>query len=131
MGRKARIPSESLPELRRRLASLPARSPERRSEAARAWPARNTAVFMERMQRAPCGFCSVPRRPRQIPPCRAMIYPDNGPVARSLMFRTVQEAHETLYHFHKPETEAEANAWPANFVSRYNDKPHRRERHNR
>ena len=26
-------------------------------------------------------------------------------------FRTVKEAHETLYHFHKPDTEAEANAW--------------------
>ena len=25
-------------------------------------------------------------------------------------FRTVKEAHETLYHFHKPKTEAEANA---------------------
>lgn len=96
-----------------------------------------------------------------------MIYLDNGPVARSLVFqtmmerlgidwhthmpkgsdghrvtarskgkverpfRTVKEAHETLYHFHKPETEVEANAWLANFVSRYNDKPHRRERHSR
>lgn len=26
-------------------------------------------------------------------------------------FRTVKEAHETLYHFHKPETEAQANTW--------------------
>jgi len=96
-----------------------------------------------------------------------MLYLDNGPVARSLVFqtmmerlgidwrthmpagsdghrvtarakgkverpfRTVKEAHETLYHFHKPETEAEANAWLANFVSRYNDKPHRREPHSR
>jgi hypothetical protein len=24
-------------------------------------------------------------------------------------FRTVKDAHETLYHFHGPETEAEAN----------------------
>lgn len=97
----------------------------------------------------------------------AMLYLDNGPVARSLVFqtmmerlgidwrthmpagkdgnrvtarskgkverpfRTVKEAHETLYHFHKPATEAEANAWLANFVSRYNDKPHRREVHSR
>jgi hypothetical protein len=96
-----------------------------------------------------------------------MLYLDNGPVARSLVFqtmmerlgidwrthmpagsdgnrvtarskgkverpfRTVKEAHETLYHFHKPTTEAEANAWIANFVSRYNDKPHRREPHSR
>lgn len=96
-----------------------------------------------------------------------MLYLDNGPVARSLVFqtmmerlgidsrthmpagtdgnrttarakgkverpfRTVKEAHETLYHFHKPETEAEANAWLRNFIDRYNDKPHRREPHSR
>jgi hypothetical protein len=46
-------------------------------------------------------------------------------------FRTVKEAHETLYHFHRPETEAEANAWLGNFVNRYNEKPHRREPHSR
>lgn len=46
-------------------------------------------------------------------------------------FRTVKEAHETLYHFHKPETEAEANLWLRNYVDRYNDKPHRREPHSR
>ena len=46
-------------------------------------------------------------------------------------FRTVKEAHETLYHFHKPRTEAEANDWLANFVARYNDKPHRREARSR
>jgi len=74
-----------------------------------------------------------------------MIYMDNGPVAKSNVFkrvmeglnvrvqthepdgkdgrrktarskgkverpfRTIKEAHETLYHFHKPENEAEAN----------------------
>jgi hypothetical protein len=42
-------------------------------------------------------------------------------------FRTVKEAHETLYHFHKPATEAEANAWLSRFIDRYNDQPHRRE----
>ena len=46
-------------------------------------------------------------------------------------FRTVKEAHETLYHFHKPETEAEANAWLARAISRYNAQPHRREPHSR
>ena len=46
-------------------------------------------------------------------------------------FRTVKEAHETLYHFHKPRTEAEANDWLANFVARYNDRPHRREARSR
>ena len=96
-----------------------------------------------------------------------MLYLDNGPVARSLVFqsvmehlgvdwrthmpagadgtrptarskgkverpfRTVKEAHETLYHFHTPHTEAEANAWLSNFVVRYNEKPHRREAHSR
>ncbi|WP_227272204.1 IS481 family transposase [Roseobacter weihaiensis] len=96
-----------------------------------------------------------------------MIYLDNGPVAKSLVFqsvmerlgvswkthmpagsdgaritarskgkverpfRTVKEAHETLYHFHTPETEAEANLWLRNFISNYNDKPHRREPHSR
>lgn len=96
-----------------------------------------------------------------------MIYLDNGPVAKSLVFqmvmerlgvewkthmpagsdgnrttarskgkverpfRTVKEAHETLYHFHEPETEAEANLWLRNFINKYNDKPHRREPHSR
>ena len=96
-----------------------------------------------------------------------MLYLDNGPVARSLVFqtvmerlgvdwrthmpagsdgtrptarskgkverpfRTVKEAHETLYHFHKPHTETEANAWLSNFVVKYNEKPHRREAHSR
>lgn len=46
-------------------------------------------------------------------------------------FRTVKEAHETLYHFHKPETEAEANAWLARYIERYNGQPHRREPHSR
>lgn len=46
-------------------------------------------------------------------------------------FRTVKEAHETLYHFHKPETETEANIWLRNYIKRYNDKPHRREAHSR
>ncbi len=96
-----------------------------------------------------------------------MIYMDNGPVAKSLVFqnmmerlgvdwkthlpagsdgrrttarskgkverpfRTVKEAHETLYHFHKPETEAEANLWLVNYIKRYNEKDHRREPHSR
>ena len=96
-----------------------------------------------------------------------MIYLDNGPVAKSLVFqnmmerlgvnwqthmpagsdgnrttarskgkverpfRTVKEAHETLYHFHKPETESEANTWLQNFINHYNEKPHRREAHSR
>lgn len=46
-------------------------------------------------------------------------------------FRSVKEMHETLYHFHKPETEAEANAWLLNFLLRYNDRSHRCESHSR
>jgi hypothetical protein len=46
-------------------------------------------------------------------------------------FRTVKEAHETLYHFHQPQTEAEANAWLFNYLLRYNDRPHRGEPHSR
>lgn len=46
-------------------------------------------------------------------------------------FRTVKEAHETLYHFHKPETETEANSWLLNYINKYNDKDHRREPHSR
>jgi len=42
-------------------------------------------------------------------------------------FRTVKEVHETLYHFHEPHTEAEANAWLFNYLLRYNDRPHRSE----
>jgi hypothetical protein len=46
-------------------------------------------------------------------------------------FRTVKDAHETLYHFHEPETEAEANRWLARFVASYNRGDHRSEPHSR
>ncbi|HZB99974.1 MAG TPA: IS481 family transposase, partial [Gammaproteobacteria bacterium] len=46
-------------------------------------------------------------------------------------FRTVKEMHETLYHFHVPETELEANAWLLNFLLRYNHMQHRTEPHSR
>lgn len=46
-------------------------------------------------------------------------------------FRSVKEMHETLYHFHEPETEEEANAWLFNFLLRYNDMQHRSEPHSR
>jgi hypothetical protein len=46
-------------------------------------------------------------------------------------FRTVKEMHETLYHFHKPRDEDEANAWLSNFLVRYNAMDHRREPHSR
>ena len=46
-------------------------------------------------------------------------------------FRTVKDAHETLYHFHQPETEAEANRWLARFIATYNGREHRSEPHAR
>lgn len=97
----------------------------------------------------------------------AALYLDNGPVAKSAVFRrvmeslgvevlphmptgsdgrrttarakgkverpfrTVKEAHETLYHFHQPETEAEANRWLARFIAACNRRDHRSEPHSR
>ncbi|MFO3661094.1 MULTISPECIES: DDE-type integrase/transposase/recombinase [Pseudomonas syringae group genomosp. 2] len=47
-------------------------------------------------------------------------------------FRTVKEAHETLYHFHKPETEVQANEWLMRYLVRtYNVQSHRSEPHSR
>ena len=46
-------------------------------------------------------------------------------------FRTVKEAHETLYHFHPPETEAEANRWLHQYLLNYNEQKHREENHSR
>jgi hypothetical protein len=97
----------------------------------------------------------------------AAIYLDNGPVAKSAVFkrvmeslgadvmthmpagsdgrrttarskgkverpfRTVKDAHETLYHFHQPDTEAEANQWLARFIVTCNQRDHRSESHSR
>ncbi|MFB9240494.1 transposase family protein [Massilia antarctica] len=44
-------------------------------------------------------------------------------------FRTVKQAHETLYHFHKPKTERQANEWLVRYLLRYNDQSHRSEKH--
>ena len=46
-------------------------------------------------------------------------------------FRTVKDAHETLYHFHKPETEQQANEWLMRYLLRYNRQDHRAEPHSR
>jgi hypothetical protein len=46
-------------------------------------------------------------------------------------FRTVKEAHETLYHFHKPQNEAEANLWFRRYLAGYNAQRHRAEPHSR
>jgi hypothetical protein len=46
-------------------------------------------------------------------------------------FRTIKEAHETLYHFHEPENEAEANLWLRRYLLTYNNQKHRSEPHSR
>jgi len=46
-------------------------------------------------------------------------------------FRSVKEMHETLYHFHEPQNEVEANEWLLNFLIRYNKMQHRSESHSR
>ena len=44
----------------------------------------------------------------------------------------MKEAHETLYHFHKSETETQANEWLMRYLVRtYNVQPHRSEPHSR
>jgi hypothetical protein len=46
-------------------------------------------------------------------------------------FRTVKEMHETLFHFHEPKDETEANTWLMRFLVRYNGMQHRSEPHSR
>ncbi len=46
-------------------------------------------------------------------------------------FRTVKEVHEVLYHFHKPDSETEANQWLLNYLLNYNRQKHRAENHSR
>lgn len=46
-------------------------------------------------------------------------------------FRTIKEVHETLYHFHKPKDEEEANLWLRRALVTYNNSDHRTEPHSR
>ncbi len=46
-------------------------------------------------------------------------------------FRTIKEVHETLYHFHKPKDEEEANLWLRRALVTYNNGDHRAEPHAR
>jgi hypothetical protein len=71
---------------------------------------------------------------RVLPTCR----PNRRPAHRSprqgqgrTPFRTVKEVHETLYHFHKPKDEAEANLWMRRALVTYNNGGHRAEPHAR
>ena len=43
----------------------------------------------------------------------------------------MKESLETFYHFHEPETLAEANAWLQRYLQRYNTMPHRSKDHSR
>jgi hypothetical protein len=52
-----------------------------------------------------------------------------GKVERT--FRTVKDVHETLYHFHQPQNESEANLWLQRHLLHYNHQPHRSEPHSR
>jgi len=46
-------------------------------------------------------------------------------------FRTIKDAHETLYHFQRPDTEEEANRGLVHFIDGYNARDHRSEPHSR
>ncbi|MCP4307838.1 MAG: IS481 family transposase, partial [bacterium] len=46
-------------------------------------------------------------------------------------FRTVKDMHETLFHFHQPKDETEANDWLRHYLVRYNSMKHRSEPHSR
>ena len=53
-----------------------------------------------------------------------------GKVERA--FRSIKEAYETLYHFHRPETEQQANDWLLRYlIHDYNLRRHRAELHTR
>jgi hypothetical protein len=89
-------------------------------------PITKSAVFRRVMEHL--GVAVLPHLPAgkdgRRPTARA-----KGKVERP--FRTVKEAHETLYHFHKPETEAEANRWLKRYIAQYNAQQHRSEAHTR
>lgn len=65
-----------------------------------------------------------PSRAERRTPARA-----KGKVERP--FRTIKEVHETLYHFHKPKDEEEANLWLRRALVTYNNGDHRSEAHAR
>jgi hypothetical protein len=53
-----------------------------------------------------------------------------GKVERA--FRSIKEAYETLYHFHRPETEQQANEWLLRYlIHDYNLRRHRADSHTR
>jgi hypothetical protein len=107
------IPPEALALLRQRREMLPPRCRERR-------------VFQNVME---CLGVQVATHLPNGKDGRRVTARSKGKVERP--FRTVKEAHETLYHFHQPETEDEANRWLHSFLLNYNSQPHRSEHHSR
>lgn len=70
--------------------------------------------------RAPAGLLSVPTVNRWL-----SLYRLDQP----RLLREPPAAHETLYHFHKPETELQANEWLWNYLLRYIRLVHGRGQH--
>lgn len=89
-------------------------------------PVGKSAIFKRVMEFL--GVNVIPHMPRGTDGRRTTAR-SKGKVERP--FRTIKDAHETLYHFHKPETEAEANRWLANYIEKYNARDHRHEPHSR
>jgi hypothetical protein len=91
----------------------------------------NGPVAKSQVFRRVMGYLEVDVRPHlpQGKDGRRVTARSKGKVERP--FRTVKEMHETLYHFHEPQDEAEANAWLLNFLRRYNGMQHRSEPHSR
>jgi hypothetical protein len=87
----------------------------------------NGPVAKSQVFRRVMGYLEVDVRPHlpQGKDGRRVTARSKGKVERP--FRTVKEMHETLYHFHEPQDEAEANAWLLNFLRRYNGMQHRSE----
>jgi hypothetical protein len=73
-------------------------------------PVAKSAVFKRVMESL--GVAVIPHMPAESDGRRTTARA-KGKVERP--FRTVKEAHETLYHVHQPESEEEANQWLARF----------------
>ena len=109
-------------------------NPTRAASSCRAFPMRSTWTTGRSPESGVPERHGVPRHPSDdaLPAGkdgRRVTARSKGKVERP--FRTVKEAHETLYHFHRPENEAEANLWLHRYLAHYNGQPHRIEPHSR
>lgn len=122
------IPADSLLQLRQRLDRLPPKSPERAAQIASVADLYGVQpplfsnvmrdLHIDWQTHTPAGKDGTRTTARA-----------KGKVERP--FRAVKEAHETLYHFHKPETEHQANEWLWCYLTQYNNQRHRSEKHSR